>query len=112
MHESSDPNVVVRTGQIVSAALAMGVLMFAGVALTTVGDQKPAGDASMAYIAAGFAAVAVMMSMIVPRIVSAAALANLPPRSHANPSDEARLRTIYGAFQTRNIVGAAMLEGA
>ena len=102
---------VVMTGRIIIAALASGVFTFAAVAISQTWGE-PEKDPLLAYMAAGFATLAVIGSAIIPSIVSSAALAGLPPRSHVQQNDDVRLSMIYGAFQTRNIVGGAMLEGA
>ena len=102
---------VIQTGRIIIVALASGVFTFAVVAISQVGGDPP-DDPLLAYMAAGFAVIAVIASSIVPSIVSRAALAGLPPRSHVQQNDQARLGMIYGAFQTRNVVGGAILEGA
>lgn len=99
-----DPVQGIRVAQIIWAALIMGVVCFTGVALIMKGEpQAP----MIAYLAAGFAAINIGVKFVVPGMIVRTQLQKLPAGS---PEDlNARL---FPIFQTRMIVGLALLEGA
>lgn len=110
-----DIETVTRTSQIIAIALIMGVVIFSGIALVIgQGGQAPANAPApanarvpmLAYIAAGFAVVTVPMSIVLPRLITAR---ELPQIRRAAPEEQ--LPRLWGTFQTRLIVGLALLEG-
>lgn len=97
------PEQAVRVMQILAGALVMGVVMFAVVAVILIGalNQPPQGMI-LSVFGAVFASSTFVMHLIVPNLMAAKAAAAAPP-------DEASL---YPVYQTRMIVGLALLEGA
>jgi hypothetical protein len=117
---------VTATLQIIVAALAFGVLTFAGIALLVAVDAAGAagGPAQplLTYIAAGAALVALVLSWIVPGLIAGSgrqAIAASEPISTATPmrdqpaaNELGDVAPLLAAYQTRQIVRAAILEGA
>lgn len=130
-----------RTCQIISVALIAGVTIFYGIATTirvtplpppgpAAGGPAVAGDAAvprqeldagqlLTWLAVGFAAIDLPLSIIVPGLMTrqsrraiAAGKWNAPPspgRIGASDSDTVKLAVVY---QTQLIVGSALNEGA
>jgi hypothetical protein len=93
---------VVRIGQVVTGAMIGGLLFFAAIAFAN-GQGQPPGDPMLAYVAIGFSAVCVIVSLIVPGIAASQTLRRLG----ADTSDN----KYYAAFQTQLIIRAGLLEG-
>lgn len=101
-----DPQTVGRTTQIVTAALIMGVLVFAGVALT-IRTAPRAGLPIMTYLGVAAAALLTVVRFFVP-----AAIANQHVQAcRGLPAEQARERLAV-AYQVRNVVTMSLLEGA
>jgi len=112
---------VVRTVQIIVAALAMGVLIFASVTVFQRMNQAPQQDALLAYLAVGFAVTALGMRSVIGGLTvanqrkriaggtwsidSRGAGSGLP----TNVTDGDRLLFV---FQQKTIIESALLEGA
>lgn len=107
------PAGTIRTMQIIVVALMMGVIMFTGVAMFLAHD-KAAGDALLPTLAAGFAAVAIVMSFIVPPAVAKGMVAQILGRegSTENENLPGAVNALAGALNTQIIIGVALLEGA
>jgi len=82
----------------------MGVLCFLGVALIM--PSKP-HDPFMAYVAAAVAALNIGIRFIVPGVMDRAQLKKLP-----SSAPEELVGRLFAIYQTRMIVGLAILEGA
>jgi hypothetical protein len=110
---------VVRTVQIIVASLAMGLIVFAGIAMSLrMNQQQQPQDDFLAYFAVGFAVVMLGVRRIVGsstvtrhRKNIAAGTAVMPgfggaPLSAATDGD----RLLFG-FQQKTIIESAMIEG-
>ena len=118
--EEVSPQMMVRTGQIICGALMMGVLMFtlvvcvmrfgsAGQQVDQPADQPRAESLLLPGVAAAFAAILLVVRMVVlPSVVRD----GLKQTAARKPIEELRKIDLYGVYQTRMIVGCAMLEGA
>jgi len=98
-----------RTIQIVIGALMFGALVFAVIAYS-VAQPPRAGNELLAYVAAGFAGLQLVMSLVVPAIAIRQKLQELQARSSASGSVLAM--DYFNVYQTRSIVRAALLESA
>ena len=96
-----------RTIQIVIGALMFGALLFAVIAFS-VAQPPRAGNELLAYVAAGFAGLQLVMSLVVPAIAIRQKLQELQARSSASGSVLAM--DYFNVYQTRSIVRAALLE--
>lgn len=111
MHPQVGPDQVGRLSQIIAGALMMGVVMFAVIVLVVInpGPAQPVdnpGQPILTWMAAGMAAVMLGMRAIVPALVASAGTR----QALANGGD---LReALAPVYQTRTIIGNAMLEGA
>lgn len=109
----TDVTTAVRTSQIIAGALMMGVITFGVIAVVIAWDNPP-GDPLLPLMAVAFAAIAIPV-----RFGVAAAMVS-GSRSHimkevrgGRLQDSTRIAgQLYGAYQTRMIVGMALLEGA
>jgi hypothetical protein len=93
---------VVRIAQIVTGAMILGVLFFAGIAFANA-HGRPPGDPMLGYVAIVISAICVVLSFIVPGIAAGQTLR----QQSADTSDN----KYYAGFQTKVIVRAALLEG-
>jgi hypothetical protein len=123
---SDDIDALTRTCQIIVAALIMGVIFFLAIVLVVVppfankGNGLPAN--LITYLALGIGAANLVLSFVVPGLVTANGRrqiarevpaktndAEKPLRLVDATSDTPRLAILY---QTQLIIGAALLEGA
>jgi hypothetical protein len=108
---------VIRPMQIIVAALAAGVLAFMVVALLVRGSREPA-QANLVYIALAFSLIALVAWAILPNLMTNQARRQIaersnPPRGTTAPSaDVGEVGHLAAVYQTRLIIGAAILEGA
>lgn len=94
------PEQAVRVAQIITGALVMGVVLFAGIAVLVVGAlDDPADGVIVSGMGAAFAVVAFAMHLVVPSMIA----------RQARTYDTMRL---YGVYQQKTIIGLALLEGA
>lgn len=101
-----DPNGVGRICQIIASALMAGVMIFAGVAFFIAkgdGPQLP----MLSLMAVGFAGVATVMRFVVPMVI-----VNGGKRQLNQSSGDEQRSLLAGLYQTKMIVGMAVLEGA
>src|SRR5262249_26537705 len=108
-----------RTGRIIIVALALGVLMFLGIAVFMRQDNPaPVPDLPiLTYVALAVAAIQTVLQGILPGLVAGGMRRQLaagkwpPPRPgwSVPPDDRGKLCSLY---VTRLILGAALLEGA
>lgn len=124
-YAAMEPDKVLRTMQIIAGALIAGVLSFAGVASFLVfgnaaavqpGGQPPAvgGSEIVMYMAMGFAAVAVVMSFVVPNLISAAGVKSVAKLAQDGTSTGPKelFGRLLGVAQTKMIIAMALVEGA
>lgn len=91
----------VRTLQIITAAMVMGVVLFAVVAVVVIGALSDLPDGVIiSTIAAGWTVVAFGLHLIVPSLIAKQQLGSVEPQ---------QLPRLY---LTKNIIGLAILEGA
>ena len=98
-----------RTMRIIIGALLMGILTFAVVAAITraQGNMPPLrGEPIVSYVAAGQGVIILLLQAIVPAAIATGMRKSLPAEPEVTPE---RWLAVY---QTRMIVGAALLEGA
>lgn len=110
--DGADPRQLVRTMQIICGALMMGVLSFLGVAAFIrfgKGVQPAPAFPIVAYIAAGMAALMIIVRFVVPLLVTKTAIRQI---TTIRPLNDIRKLDLYGVYQTQMIVGCALLEGA
>lgn len=99
-----DPVTGIRNAQIICVALIMGVVCFVGVALMRRDDPR---EPMIAYIAAGFAVLNIILRLIVPGLVVRSQLRTL---TAVAPED--LNACLFPIYQTRMIIGMALLEAA
>ncbi len=112
---------VTRTTQVIVCALAMGLLTFSGFAIFKRMDQQPE-DGIFLIIGVVFAAMAIVMRFVVPPLIVSAQrkqIAGMLPDVSREPfaedqqqADSEAFRQLYGLFQLKTIIAAAILEGA
>jgi hypothetical protein len=103
----------IRAMQVIVFAMMVGVIMFGLIAMYLAAG-KPAGDETLAYVAAAFAGVAIPMSFLLPVLVGNGMVAKT--LSETGSTDSERVPTTVGrlaeAYQTKTIVGVSLLEAA
>ena len=100
------PESVGRISQIIAGALMMGVVVFACIAFFIAkGDGLP--FPMISFMAIGFAGVTTVMRFVVPTIILNGGKAQLKQAA----TDEQPM-VLAGLYQTKTIVGMALLEGA
>lgn len=97
----------IRTAQIICAAMILGATMFFVITLVMPVQQQQQQQPIMAFMAAGFAAVAMVLRFIVPGRAVSAQIKNLSAIPVENLDGH-----LFAIFQTRMIIGLALLEGA
>jgi hypothetical protein len=113
---------VATTLQIVVAAMAGGIAVFAAVVLALdlggQGGGQPAATL-VTYLAVAVAAVALVVSLVVPAVITAKARQNIiagkPPIPNPRlplPPEVGQVGPLAAVYQTRLIVAAGVLEGA
>lgn len=94
----------VRTLQIITLAMVTGVLLFAGIVvflqLTQDAGPNAATGVIISTLGAGFAVAAFVMHLVVPSLIA---------RQQARSASDEQL---YEVFQSKTIIGLALLEGA
>ena len=109
------------TAQIITAALAIGILVFAAVVLVLFqgsdqGDQE--NLPVVTYVALGFGVLALVASVLVPRLIDAGnrngilSGTNQPSNSSQQTAEVGEVGLFMGMYLGRLIVGVAILEGA
>jgi hypothetical protein len=91
--------------QIIAGALIFGPLIFAVIAFFA-GQGQPPGDPTVGYIAILFSVTALLASFILPTKIANQNLATLRSQGTVSPMQ------LFGVFNTRVIIRAALLEGA
>ncbi len=120
-HDSVNLDGILRTNQIIIGALVMGIVVFLVILLVVFGARvEPLdGQAMISFVMAGFAANLLIIRLIAPALIVNSVRGKIAAGtwdpSHGNPqfqvasTDEGKLLQL---FQTKTIVGAAILEGA
>ena len=103
-----------RVMQIISAALMMGVLSFFSVVLVITKGEVLGFKAPdmISLLAAGFGLVMFVNHLVIPNVVSNQQLKSAAEKGLAKDDDETQKLKVAAIYQTRLIVGLAMLEGA
>ena len=101
-----DPNGVGRICQIIAGALVTGVVVFATVAFV-IAKGEPAKSPMISLMGAGMAVMMVVARFIVPMVI----VNGGKPQLKQSSGDEQR-SLLAGLYQTKMIVGMAVLEGA
>ena len=96
----------IRSSQIIASALMLGVMTF-GVIAAVVGGKAPAAAPIVAYLAVAFAAQVIALRFFIPGLIVKSQLKTLQ-----NDGAGLALERLYGLFQTRMIIGMALLDGA
>ncbi len=96
----------IRNSQIIAGALMLGVTVF-GIVAAMVGGKSPAATPIVAYLAVAFAAQVIALRFFIPGLVVKSQFKTLQ-------NEEAGLAAerLGGLFQTRMIIGMALLDGA
>ena len=105
----NDMTTRLRVMQIIAAALIVGVLFFAGIAVVQT-MSRPSGEPFLAYLAAGFAVMQVVLWGILPTVISSGACRQL--RRTAGLEEAGQTNALVGIYQTKMIVAMALLEAA
>ena len=123
----SDPDKVLKTMRIIALALIAGVVLFGLFACNVVFNQgqaaqpgapQPAapqnGVEILMYFAMAFAAVAVVMSFVVPKLIAAAGVKNIAKMAHDGTSIGAKelFGWLLGVAKSKMIIAMALVEGA
>jgi hypothetical protein len=95
-----------QSAQIIVGALIFGTLAFATIAFFSANVQGNAVDL-IAYIAVGFAVMELIVSFVVPAVVTRKGLQELRQKG-----SEISAAQFFGVFQTQLIIRGALLEGA
>ena len=111
---------VVRTVQIIVAALAMGVLLFATVTVFQRMHQPPQQDEMLAYFAVGFVATALGLRSVIGgavvaknrKQIAAGSWSGSPRGDHRNVPPSTDGDRLLFVFQQKTIVESALIEGA
>ena len=125
-YAAMDPDKVLRTMQIIAGALIAGVLMFGGVASFIVFGQAPAaqpggqqgaganGSNVLVYLSSAKAALMVVLSFVVPNLVSSAGVKGVAKMAQDGTSTGPKelFGRLLGVAQTRMIIAMALVEGA
>jgi hypothetical protein len=107
----------VRTSQIILAAMAMGIVMFAGIVVFVIPGDEPAEGNLLSVLAGVVAGVNLVLCLVVPSFIAAAnrrRLAMGAGQSADQPDlgASAEFGKLAAVYQVKMIVGAALLEGA
>jgi hypothetical protein len=110
---------ILRVLQVISAAMMSAVVTFLIVVVLILQEAAPAGPLVHTYPAVGLGIIALVAAFLVPHFVGGGikkALVEgkrvvLPPQFRAGP-EVGIVGNLLGLFQSRHIVGYAILEGA
>jgi hypothetical protein len=107
---------VVRTSQIIVAALAMGVVTFAVVVVFGISGGAAVKGNLLTLLAVVFAGAAVVLGLVIPQLITAAnrrrILAGTWPSSpNQGPVPDSDAGKLALTYVTKMIVGAALFEG-
>lgn len=94
----------IRVMQIIAAALVMGVVFFAGIVVVIGALNQPPAGMFMGVLGAGMAAMMMVLHFVVPAVMTRQAADGV--------SSNAEVTVWAGIYQTKLIIGLALLEGA
>jgi hypothetical protein len=102
----------VRVLQIITFALAQGVVVFGVVVLFLNGAAVNGQPEILTWTALGMAGLMIVMHFVIPPVFSRAALSGLKAADLKDKSEDGIFELIGPAFQTQHIVACALLEAA
>jgi len=99
---------LLMTNRIVVGALAMGVVMFGGIAVTIAltTPEAPKDLPIVSFIMGFFGAIVLVMSFIVPGLIAAQSRKQI-----RSESTESKARSLLTVFATKTLIGCALCEG-
>ena len=106
------PEALVRTMQIVAAALMLGVLVFLGIVLVITQGDVSGKPELMTMMAAGFGALMIVSHFVIPAISVKLHLRQAAAELTAKKTDDDKRVRMYGIYQAQLTIGFALLEGA
>ncbi|MEZ6131949.1 MAG: hypothetical protein R3C59_25085 [Planctomycetaceae bacterium] len=109
---SQDRTQRVRGMQIITIGLMMGTLSFLTVALVINQAAIDGEPDILAWMGLGFAGLIFLVHLVVPGIVTSAALNQVNSEALRKADDDGRFAMLSPVYQTRLIIACAMLEGA
>lgn len=99
-----------RVAQIITAALAIGLLTFTAFSLFSMYQRNAIINwnfSTITIFGLGLAASAIPASFIIPKFIAAPSV-----RLQADGTPETRVQSLLGQYQSQLIIGLALLEGA
>jgi hypothetical protein len=107
---------VVRTSQIILAALAIGVVTFAVVAVFAMSGGRQAPGTTITLLAVAFGGADLVMCLVIPRFVTVInrkkiAAGTWQASQNQGPVPDSDAVKLALTYQVKMIIGAAMLEG-
>jgi hypothetical protein len=109
----------VLTSQIIAGALAAGLVSFMVVVLVVGGAPRGGEPGLMAYVAVGFFVIALLVSVIAPRLITGDQIRRIANGTWKSPADNragidfsSGVSQVMAVYQTQAIVRMATLEGA
>ncbi len=99
---------LLMTNRIVVGALAMGVVMFGGIAVTIAltTPEAPIDLPIVSFIMGFFGAIVLVMSFIVPGLIAAQSRKQISAES-----TESKAKSLLTVFATKTLIGCALCEG-
>lgn len=101
----------VRSLQVITGGLLMGVLAFMTIVLFMTQGSLSGQPELISWIAIGFAALMFVNHLMIPGIVAKAILSKISGEAIRNADESDKYERLFPALQTRHIVACAMLEG-
>ena len=107
---------VVRTSQIIVAALAMGIVTFGAVTMVLAEHEEQAGGNVVTFCALAMAIASIPLSVLIPRSIVAGHRRRIAAGARKQADDttsalKTDARQLGAAYQAKTIIGAALLEG-
>lgn len=102
----------VLTLRIVTIGMVSGLLIFGAIALVLKGGAIAGEPDLVSWLALGLAAVSVLLHLVVPGQLAAAALNSVDPQELQQAGETERFEKVFNVFQMRHIIACALLDGA
>jgi len=102
----------IRSLQIITIALLLGVLFFMGICLVMNEGALDGNPDIISWIGLGFAGLMIVNHLVIPNLLSKTALASITGEQIREADDAKKFELIFPAYRARHIVAVAMLEGA